>query len=347
MTFRDYAQYTLTEFLEDDSFIQWVVEGDAKSNSFWESFVKNHPDKESTVREAFTIIRVYRKQETFSNEERREEIWRRIDASIPKQPAAQEVKFRKVPTYLKIAASVAFLIACTVGVYMLGNDHTHTVTTAYGEVKAVTLPDQSIVMLNGNSVLTYKDTWTDRDPREVWIKGEAYFDIKHINQDTTAVRPGERFVVHGNEIDIQVLGTSFNVKSRRNKTNIALLSGKIEVSYADPASVASGGLVMLPGDYVEYSGQKLLTKKKLARPHKAATWTVREITFMDPSLNDIMENLQDNYGYAVNVEDQELMELKIEGEISVTSVQELLSLVSSTLGIRMEESGKEIIIARK
>jgi ferric-dicitrate binding protein FerR (iron transport regulator) len=83
------------------------------------------------------------------------------------------------------------------------------------------------------------------------------------------------------------------------------------------------------------------------RPHKAATWTVREITFTDPSLNDIMETLQDNYGYAVNVEDKGLMDMRIEGEISVTSVQELLSLVSSTLGINIEESGKEIIIKRK
>lgn len=60
-----------------------------------------------------------------------------------------------------------------------------------------------------------------------------------------------------------------------------------------------------------------------------------------------METLQDNYGYAVNVEDKELMDLKIEGEISVTSVQELLAVVSSTLGIRIDESGNEIIIARR
>jgi ferric-dicitrate binding protein FerR (iron transport regulator) len=104
---------------------------------------------------------------------------------------------------------------------------------------------------------------------------------------------------------------------------------------------------MLPGDYVEYSGQKLVTKKKLTRPHKIATWTVREISFTDPSLNDIMETLQDNYGYAISVEDQELMALKIEGDISVTTVQELLSVVSSTLGIHIEESGKEITITRK
>ncbi len=345
MTFRDYAKYTLTEFLEDDSFIQWVINPDPRSSAFWESFLINHPEKEAVVREASSLIRVYRKQQTFTNEERREDVWRRIDGSISRQaPVAGTVsRF----SFLKIAASAALLIASSIILWIYGNDPTQTITTAYGEVKAVTLPDQSIVMLNGNSVLTYEDNWHDHTPREVWIKGEAYFDIKHLNNDTTAVLPGERFIVHGNGIDIQVLGTSFNVKSRRNKTNIALLSGKIEVSYADPASVASGGLVMLPGDYVEYAGNKLLTKKKLTRPHKAATWTVREITFTDPSLNDIMETLQDNYGYAVNVEDQELMNMKIEGEVSVTSVQELLALVSSTLGIRMEETGKEIIIARK
>ena len=346
MTFRDYAQYTLTEFLEDDSFIQWVIDGDAKNNSFWEAFLASHPEKEQIIQEASSIIRVYRKQTTFTNEEHREKVWNRIDVSIQKQTSPAPRSF-SLPLFYKVAASITLVVICSIGAWLLSNNHTQTITTSYGEVKAITLPDQSIVMLNGNSILTYQDTWNDNAPREVWIKGEAYFDIKHLNEDTSFIVPAERFIVHGNGIDIRVLGTSFNVKSRRNKTNIALLSGKIEVSYADSASVLSGGLVMMPGDYVEYSGQKLLTKKKLVRPHKAATWTVREITFTDPSLNDIMETLQDNYGYAVNVEDKALMDMKIEGEISVTSIQELLSLVSSTLGINIEESGKEIIITRK
>ena len=345
MPFRDYSQFTLTEFLEDDSFIQWVIDPDAKSNSFWQSFLISHPEKEQVVKEASSVILVYRKQVMFTNEERREAVWKRIDASVPKQGSSNTKVFR-IPTSLKVAASLALLITCSILIWMSGY-YTRTITTSYGEVKAVILPDQSIVMLNGNSVLTYQNTWDNKAPREVWIKGEAYFDVKHLNIDTSLISPRERFVVHGNGIDIQVLGTSFNVKSRRNKTNITLLSGKIEVSYADPTSMSSGGLVMLPGDYVEYSDHKLLTKKKLLRPHKTATWTVREITFTDPSLNDIMETLQDNYGYSINVEDREMMDLKIEGEISVTTVQELLSLVSSTLGIAIEESGNEIIITRK
>ncbi|MEO8473360.1 MAG: FecR domain-containing protein [Chryseolinea sp.] len=344
MTFAEYADYSLTEFLEDDSFIQWVIQQDARSNSFWESFLQAYPEKQKMVREAVSIIKVYRGQDTFSNDGNIDAVWKRIDTSIG-QHVAQPKHISRF-TLFKIAASITLIAVIGAISWVLVDDGSKTISTSYGEVKAITLPDQSIVMLNGNSTLTYKNNWTNGVPRQVWIKGEAYFDVKHINLDTNAIRAEERFIVHGRDIDIQVLGTSFNVKSRRNKTNIALLSGKIEVNYAH-APTPSGGLVMMPGDYVEYAGQKLLTKKKLLRPHKAATWTVREITFTDPSVGDIMETLQDNYGYAVNVEDKDLMELKIEGEISVTSVQELIAVVSSTLGIRIEESGKEIVIARK
>jgi len=345
MTFEKYALYTLTEFLEDDSFIQWVTTPDARSNLFWKTFLINYPEKESVVREASSVIRVYRKQSDFHNEQHREEVWNRINVSLS-HAAPKSANVITLLRYRKLAASIILLFVCIAAFWMWDNK-TNTITTSNGEVKAITLPDQSIVMLNGNSVLTYKDTWDGNVPREVWIQGEAYFDVKHINKDTTTISPGDRFIVHGKNLDIQVLGTSFNVNSRRNKTKIALLTGKIEVSYADPSAPHSGGLVLLPGEYVEYTGQKLLMKKILARPHKVATWTVREITFTDPSLNDIMETLQDNYGYSIHVEDQELMSLKIEGEISVTTVPELLALVSSTLGITIEESGMEIRIAHK
>ncbi|HTF18743.1 MAG TPA: FecR domain-containing protein [Chryseolinea sp.] len=344
MTSADYARYSITEFLEDDYFLQWATARDERNDSFWKAFLAEYPGKEAVVREALTIVQVYRAQDTFGNDRRIDAVWNRIDASIACQPIVATAG--RMWWYAKVAASVLLVCCAAVSIWYYTRDQMTTVTTAYGEVKAVTLPDQSIVMLNGNSVLTYREHWSPTEAREVWIRGEAYFDVRHTNIDTANIRAAERFFVHGKDMDIEVLGTSFNVKSRRNKTNIALLTGKIEVTYRD-ASVPSAGLVMLPGDYVEYAGHQLLTKRKLLRPHKVATWTVREITFTDPSIGEIVETLQDNYGYAVNLGDKELLELRIEGEISVTSVPELLAVVSSTLGIRIEESGKEIIIMRK
>lgn len=344
MTSADYVGYSLTDFLEDDYFLQWAIVCDERSDRFWKSFLQEYPGKDAVVREALAILQVYRAQEYFANDKRVDAVWDRIDQTLGRQPVVRAGFNRH--WFMRMAAAILVLFVAGVAVWFYSSNRSVSITTGYGEVKAITLPDQSIVMLNGNSMLTYYANWSSTEMREVWIRGEAYFDVKHINHDTTDIRSGERFVVHGNDVDIEVLGTSFNVKSRRNKTNIALLTGKIEVTYRD-ASMPSAGLVMLPGDYVEYAGQELMTKRKLPRPHKAATWTVREITFTDPSVNDIVETLQDNYGYAVNLEDKQLLELKIEGEISVMSVPELLAVVSSTLGIRIEESGKEIVIMRK
>jgi transmembrane sensor len=344
MTSADYARFSLTDFLEDDYFLQWAAARDERNDAFWKSFLIDYPAQEPIVHEALAIVQVYRAQDTFGNDRRVEAVWDRIDASIGHQ--ATVTVMPKPWLFAKVAAAILLLCCAGVAIWFYTQHRIITVTTEYGEVKAVTLPDQSIVMLNGNSVLTYSNHWLVADTREVWIRGEAYFDVKHINLDTANVMAGERFIVHGDDMDIAVLGTSFNVKSRRNKTNIALLTGKIEVTYRD-ATVSSAGLVMLPGDYVEYSGRELLTRRKLLRPHKAATWTVREITFTDPSVGEIVETLQDSYGYAVNVEDEALLTLKIEGEISVTSVPELLAVVSSTLGIKIEEAGNEIIVMRK
>jgi len=345
MTFQKYTHYTLTDFLEDDSFIQWVTVGDEKSNYFWQSFIDNHPEKKDLIREATSIIRLYRLQHEFNNEGHRDDVWNRINTTISHESAKRKT-FRSIPLYSKIAASIIFLLVCGIALWL--NSHkTQTITTAYGEVKAVTLPDQSIVMLNGNSVLTYQSAWSNSAPREVWLKGEAYFDVKHFNKDVSHVSPGDKFIVHSGDVDINVLGTSFDVKTRRNKTNVALISGKIEVTSANNLAPTGKNLVLSPGDYVVYNGQKLLTMKRLSKPHKIVTWTVHEITFTDPSLSEIIETLQDNYGYSIKVEDNSLTKLKIEGEISVTSVNELLSLVSATLGIRIETVGKEISIARK
>src|SRR5687768_8926642 len=126
MPFRAYAHYTLTEFLEDDSFIQWVIDPDTKSNSFWQSFLISHPEKEDVVREASSVILVYRKQVMFTNEERREAVWKRINTSVPKQ-VSSNTKVFSIATTLKIAASLALLIACGILIWMSGN-YSRTIT---------------------------------------------------------------------------------------------------------------------------------------------------------------------------------------------------------------------------
>lgn len=344
MSIQDRSLYSLSDFLDDDLFIRWVVDADPESNAFWKSFQQQHPEKKEIIEQAASIIKVYRRQEVFTNEEHKDRVWDRIRDTVHRQDAVRTTRI--VPLYYRVAAAIAFVLASSAVLWLVVNSN-ETITTAYGEVRTIELPDHSTVTLNGNSSISFKDDWDRESPREIWLEGEALFDVQHINRDTLHIVPGDRFIVHSNGVNIEVLGTTFNVEHRRDQTNIALITGKVKVHLADKTSTPSEDIIMAPGDYVAYKKETLVEKKKLKKLTPVTAWTKNEFAFVDPYLRDIVKTLRDDHGYSIDVKEEKLMALRIEGEISVATVQELLSTVEVTLGLKIKESNKHIVISRK
>jgi len=346
MNHSKYLQYQLQDFLDDDFFVQWVINPDNESNSFWQSFIDSYPDKNDLVKKASLVIHAYREQDFVANEDQKDKVWQRIQGSVTDAPRR---KIFRLPVFAKVAAAV-LIVAVTSFIliykYNSAGNRPIVYTTGFGERKTITLPDESQVTLNANSVITYNPHPEENTPREVWIQGEAYFAVKHINKDTSKIAPGDRFIVHCGDINIEVLGTTFNVKARRGKTDVALITGKIRIDYKDE-SRRSKTMVMAPGDYVEYNAKKIVATKKLAKPEQVRAWTSNEISFTDASLGEITETLQDRFGYTVNTDDTTLLKLKIEGEISVSDVAELLDVVTTTLNVKIEQSANKHITISK
>jgi len=96
------------------------------------------------------------------------------------------------------------------------------VITPNGARSKITLPDGSNVWLNSGSRLHFKNVF-DKEQREVYLSGEAFFDVVKDLQ-----RP---FIIHTDKIDVKVVGTRFNIKAYRNdKTSeTSLVQGVIEV----------------------------------------------------------------------------------------------------------------------
>lgn len=86
----------------------------------------------------------------------------------------------------------------------------------------INLPDGSIVLLNSNSKLDYPASFKGKS-REVFLTGEAWFDIKH--------NPQQPFLVHTGSITTKVLGTSFNIKAYpvEDKVSVTVTQGRVEV----------------------------------------------------------------------------------------------------------------------
>src|ERR1700738_3910132 len=84
-------------------------------------------------------------------------------------------------------------------------------------------PDGTLVVLNENSRISYNADY-GRPNREITLEGEAYFDV--------ARNPGSPLVIHAGNINIKVLGTSFDVKAypRDRQVEASLIRGAIELS---------------------------------------------------------------------------------------------------------------------
>ena len=99
----------------------------------------------------------------------------------------------------------------------------NTVIVPRGTTYKVELSDQTEVTLNAESVLHFPNYFEKDKKREIWLTGEAYFNV---TQDTT--RP---FVVHTKHLNVKVLGTKFNLMAyeEADKQQVTLIQGKVKV----------------------------------------------------------------------------------------------------------------------
>ena len=235
--------------------------------------------------------------------------------------------------YWQAAAAIALLIAVgTLLFRLVTRDSLHREQTAYGVRKEVTLPDRSIVVLNGNSSLAYAPRWAAGQPREVWLEGEAYFSVKH-----TASH--ERFTVHmADQLQVEVLGTKFNVQHRRGVTEVVLQEGKVKVS--DQAQVYT----MQPGEMVRRSARSPRLTARRVNPQLATAWKDNLLIFRDATIGSVVEQLADSHGIRVEFRNQDIKNELFNGSVPADSVALLFTKLEKLYSVEVSrENGVYIL----
>jgi len=118
-------------------------------------------------------------------------------------------------------------------------------TTSAGEKRKITLPDGSRVFMNENSRLAVSADWAKDQTRKVRLEGEAYFKVEEKIHRGSKVK----FVVSTNSLDVEVVGTAFDVNAANQKTQVYLNSGKVQLRIHGK----QGSIDMSPGEMVEYN----------------------------------------------------------------------------------------------
>ena len=155
---------------------------------------------------------------------------------------------QKFPLWTRWAAIILVLVGIG-GYYFVQNQPERIqYETAYGEIKSFVLPDGSLVKLHANSQVSFVEEWEVGVDREVFLKGEAYFEVEKKPQTQA------KFSVFTNDLKVEVLGTEFNVDTRKEKTEVVLNEGSIKLQLKDQAKQR---ILMKPG-----GPGKLLSKEQ-------------------------------------------------------------------------------------
>ena len=237
---------------------------------------------------------------------------------------------------LKVAAAVSLLMVASILLY-LNSTNRKTISTGFGEQLTIALPDGSSVVLNGNSMLSYKEDWDENADREVWIEGEGFFSVRHFSND-------QRFVVHASDqLDVEVLGTKFNVKSRNNTSQVMLTEGKVKLDLSDDTETSS--LYLKPNELAVATNQGL--SKQVVKKEYYTSWLDNKLVLDKTTLNEVAKILNETYGLEVEFEQEDLRSRTLSGEVSSATADDILYAIAETLDVSVRKEGRSVSIAKK
>lgn len=346
-----YETSSAIDFALDERFRRWVKSPTPETSDFWATFVAQHPHQRDTILEARLLVSRLTVNVEIASPEQLQLLWNRIRSETQPDAANRLAdRPRVVPLWRygaapmrRAAVWVGLLLLAGLAWYQFGYDPATRYQTAYGETKTVTLPDGSVVTLNGHSALTLQGGWNEEDNREVILTGEAFFAVT--KRKTVDGQP-VKFRVRTTGLRIDVLGTRFNVNHRRNKTEVVLQEGQVQVSgdevTSDPAT--SRPTVMLPGDMLTYSETSHRLTKAAVDPVAIISWQDKLLIFKDKPVAEIGQVLSDSYGIQIDFRNQEVARKRFSGSIPTDSVGIFFKKLEKLYGVSVRQSGGRYII---
>jgi len=236
-------------------------------------------------------------------------------------------KIIRVPLWLRTMAASLFIASAVAGILFFKEKSHHAATdqvtfkqmlTGSGQMKTITLSDGTRITLNNESGLKYPAAFNGQT-REVFLTGEAFFEVAH--------NPAKPFKVHTDKLDIQVLGTSFDVKAYKEdkELQVSVASGKVGVL---PADGKTKTYMLMPGDRLAYERSTAKLSQSNVEPVNISVWQKGKFIFRNETLENIARQLERYYSVKFLFKDQSLQARRINLKIKNHSISTVLKALS-------------------
>lgn len=357
----EYNKYKTEDFVLDPDFRKWVLTSTAESNVFWNSWIKQHPDKIDTVKEARDIILSMAKVSYQPPAGIEDDIWTQVKstATLQKQEKVNVIPLNSASVlgkqeenerfslwrYTKVAAAAVMVLAGSVFFYsnyverqqaelaeLQMPEETIVKANPKGQKSTIMLSDGTKVILNSESELTYTTAYGKTD-RQVTLTGEAFFEV--------AENPEKPFTVHTNHLSTTALGTSFNVLAYENEfEEVSLISGKVRVAKNQDRTHHE---ILSPGEMIQLD-QEVNMVKKAFDPAVKGIWRNGILYLKDTPFDVTIARLERWYGVEFKIEKGPSKSLTCNGRFDNEYLSNVLTSLGYSAGFQFDIDDKTVYI---
>lgn len=348
-----YRNFILEEFIQDAYFRQWALDELSVDDTFWENWLQLNPEKLKMIEEAKSLVIALKVKpiDVFTASEISEGIQDILNDTLDKHSTSHTRRIN----WLQIAASVTLLIG--LGCWYVGKD---SLKSEYFEQLTSTEPkaihsnnsnksmtfelvDGSKITLEPGSELRYGNEFGDKK-REVYLSGEAFFDVKKDSQ-----RP---FLIYTGKLVTKVVGTSFSIKAyeQDDAISVSVRTGKVTVYRQNSKSGNSRSLsteiVLIPNQKAVFEkDQELLIKTLVDTPVSINEVPQNSaLTFEETKISDVFNRLEGIYGIKIDFDKEVFSKCSVTAHFNHESLYQKLDIICEIVRAKYEIIDGEIMI---
>lgn len=359
--------FLIEELICNDSFQQYCLGTNVENHLLWEDWINNLPERASDIENAKKIVdiltarqgsRLQQFKDLKNGFKQKEALSLLLDGDTSGKTLYQTSRI--FYNYISFAAAAVIILF---SIYFFPDNYLPFKKTQSGMDlsasvffsgaalrKTIIMTDGTVITLNKNSEVRLIENFNPAK-RELWLKGEAFFEVKH-----DARHP---FTVHTSLNDIKVLGTSFNVKACAQSPVIetSLIQGSIQVK----SKIYPGYTVLLkPGQKLLYNNittqkspdlKKIFIVSSLERAHadhkpKEIQWLRNQMIIDNEPLALIAEKLQKWYGIEIYITDNEVKNYRYSGTFENESIIKTLEALQIAYPFEFKATQNRITITK-
>lgn len=255
--------------------------------------------------------------------------WGRFQQRIAtEKPATKTIPLGRRINWMRVAAILVLMVGGVwMARYMVWGTNTQLV--AGNMVLTETLPDGTTVTLNKGAVLEYNSRMSG-STRNVTLEGEAFFDV--------TPDKNKPFIITADDAKIKVVGTSFNVKTTDEKTEVIVETGIVEVSKK------KNSVTLNPNEKATVLQSSAVPVKEAVDDVLYNYYRTKELVCNNTPLWRLVDVLNDAYNVNIEIADARLKDMEITTTFKNQDLDGVLEVISRTLNVRVEKNGKNIVL---